>query len=428
MKNRFLKLVTFLLLLAVWYPSNAQQWEILDPLPEGSSRYRCHFINANDGWVFRTGNFQLLRTRDGGKTWTELYPMTGMRYIFMTDTLVGYMIVQENTLKLFKTNDGGNNWQLLNLQFGYYYDEWSSPIKPIYFINKNVGFVANVNTYMKTTDGGETWIEMELPYNSSGPVAKIVNNITFINDSVGWIAANTSGVNGRIFYTTNQGANWISLNIGWVNSEVVFSELDALNKDTILITGYQFGYADYYGNASITKDNFNSYSWYEIDVEPWRKGIFINDTTVLFYGYNKQNIGKIWTKGIDNTELIEDTLFQGTMSFQAALRTQGAVFLHDGYTIAKRVDTAYVSIPYETITQEKLILFPNPSYNKLNIKLPHNATNGKITITNLTGQVVLLDNIEQIDKQIDITKLSSGVHLITVITDNKRFCEKFIKL
>ena len=116
------------------------------------------------------------------------------------------------------------------------------------------------------------------------------------------------------------------------------------------------------------------------------------------------------------------------MSFQAALRTQGAVFLHDGYTIAKRVDTAYVSIPYETITQEKLILFPNPSYNKLNIKLPHNATNGKITITNLTGQVVLLDNIEQIDKQIDITKLSSGVHLITVITDNKRFCEKFIKL
>jgi len=423
MKNRFLKLVTFLLLLTVCYPASAQRWEILDPLPEGSGSYRCHFINANDGWVFRTENYQLLRTRDGGKTWTELYPMTGMRHIFMTDTLVGYMIVQENTLKLFKTNDGGNNWQLLNLQFDYESALLYNPIKPILFINKNVGFVANVNTYMKTTDGGETWIEMDLPYNSDDGY-KLVNNITFINDSVGWIAANTAGRWGRLFYTTNQGEIWTLLS----QELPVTSELDALNKDTILITGYQFGFFSYYGLASITKDNFNSYSWYENDVIPWRKGIFINDTTVLFYGLNDQNVGKIWTKGIDETELIEDTLFHGTMSFTSAFRTQGVVFFHRGQTIAKRVDTTYVSIPSETLTREKLNIYPNPSSNKLNIKLPHEVTNYKIAITNLTGQIFLLDNIEQTDKQIDISRLTSGVYLITVIADNKRFCEKFIKL
>lgn len=263
---------------------------------------------------------------------------------------------------------------------------------------------------------------MVLPYGSS--TANIVNNINFIKDNVGWVAANSYGMYGKIFYTTDQGNNWqlISDEVG------IVSELDNINIDTALVTFYGYGTVTHYGMAGITKNNFTYFSWLNEKIE-WRKGIFINDTTVLFYGANNQNAFKMWTMHIDDGELSEIIDFPTIPMYFAAFRLPAIVFLHDSpYNIAKRIDTSYVNIPSGKIPQKELTVYPNPASNRLNIKVPDVVKRGKITITKQTGQVVFFAGIENNDEQIDITNFSAGVYLITVITDNKRFCGRFIKL
>lgn len=393
-------------------PAQAQVWEILDPLPQGSGAYRGHFVDAQNGWVFRTGSSQLMRTRNGGATFTELYLMSGMRNIFMADTLVGYMIVEEDQLKLFKTVDGGASWELNPLNFNFETD-WLSAVNALLFINSEVGFVANESTYLKTTDGGLTWLPMILPTNNLR-----VTNIAFIDDSTGWLTASTSSLfEGYIYHTTDQGANW-----NYINSVGHVSGLDVLNRDTVLLTGYFRGIVNVYGVAFITVNNFADFSWQNSIID-FRKGLFMSDTTILFYGSN------LWTMHIDSTTPIEVTnLPLSIANYSLAQRVPGAIYLTGGSNIAKRADTAYVSIPTQLIYSENVKVYPNPAATSINITMPPNCSSAELYISNIMGQRIFQQTINSDNvADLDISKLPTGVYILTIEGMKNKYYSKFIK-
>ncbi|RZJ29715.1 MAG: T9SS type A sorting domain-containing protein, partial [Flavobacterium sp.] len=69
-------------------------------------------------------------------------------------------------------------------------------------------------------------------------------------------------------------------------------------------------------------------------------------------------------------------------------------------------------------------LSPNPAVNTLTVSLPQNTVLKSAVFHNILGQVVLKSGSET---SWDVSKLSSGVHFVTLVTDHGTVKQKFIK-
>jgi len=81
---------------------------------------------------------------------------------------------------------------------------------------------------------------------------------------------------------------------------------------------------------------------------------------------------------------------------------------------------------------DKILLFPNPAYNLINIKFNSDKSClAKLKLTDVFGRDIiqreLFINIENESFQIDITNLSKGIYFISVYYDNFIFTSKFVK-
>lgn len=113
-------------------------------------------------------NALILKTTDGGKSWKKVYQSnrpfeTTWKVAFPTEK-IGYVTLQSynpdpnvKQQRIAKTTDGGETWTELNLiedagarQFG------------IGFIDENHGFVGAINSGFETKDGGKTWQKIDL--------------------------------------------------------------------------------------------------------------------------------------------------------------------------------------------------------------------------------------------------------------------------
>ncbi|WP_244939970.1 WD40/YVTN/BNR-like repeat-containing protein [Leptospira adleri] len=85
-----------------------------------STYARIAFLDSLNGWVFSTSN-PLLRTADGGLTWTSVvHNLTGgsFQVVKFLNTNNGYALYGPyQSYKFYKTTDGGANWTLIPLPF-----------------------------------------------------------------------------------------------------------------------------------------------------------------------------------------------------------------------------------------------------------------------------------------------------------------------
>jgi photosystem II stability/assembly factor-like uncharacterized protein len=419
MKILRLKLVTFLLLLSSFKPATAQLWEILNPLPQGSGGYRGHFLDDNNGWVFRTDLPQLLRTRDGGNTWTELYPMTGMRHIFMADTLVGYMIVQEEITKLYKSIDGGNNWTQILLTFDI--NLTTRSVTRLHFIDNQIGFLLGQSTYYRTIDGGISWTPVFLPNNNVVPTC-----IAFIEQGKGWIATGQ----GYIFYTEDYGESWERVSI-FSNNIIIYAI--SLNTQLVGIATGTFWGTEYGNTILHTMSNFHNFFSYNFFVEGWGTyiGVMVNDSDAFYCGL--YNGGKIYsTKNNNYEELIEEVDFtEHTVGYNKLDKTLSKIVFF-GHKVFIYKDTTVVSIApnCRKIEAEVIIYYGEDSRN---IYFKNRSLDGNFTINviSLTGQFVVLKTVSlQKGDIISIDKSaihSTGVYLLKVKNNTNQYLLKFIK-
>jgi photosystem II stability/assembly factor-like uncharacterized protein/dienelactone hydrolase len=113
-------------------------------------------------------NALILKSRDGGKTWKKVYqsnrPFEGTWKASFPTKEVGYVTIQSynpnpnvKQQRIAKTTDGGETWNEINLV-----EDAGAREFGIGFIDENHGFVGTMNSGYETKDGGKTWTKVNL--------------------------------------------------------------------------------------------------------------------------------------------------------------------------------------------------------------------------------------------------------------------------
>jgi len=156
------------------------------------------FINETTGWLLGKG---IYRTDDGGVTWVLQKDLSQdstseNRALFMIDANNGWAIGG----KVYYTNDGGLNWNEKEIEPGI-----TQNFSDIYFVNINYGWLIGNNSY-KTQDAGNTWTKMAI---DTGQSNRYVSKVFFADFNTGYIAA----YYGKLLKSTDGGDSWNQLNI-----------------------------------------------------------------------------------------------------------------------------------------------------------------------------------------------------------------------
>lgn len=317
----FVTLFAVLCITALGY-SQVFDWEWQNPLPQGNNLVKVVALSSTNVLVF--GNTSvILRTDNGGSTWSIKHPDTLQRNILSADFVdqnIGYLSGQNGLL--MKTVDGGYTWQYLDggvtvhmndIDFfdadtGYAVGasgtmikttnggtNWTNVTNPVTVAINTIFIQSPDNVYMATasgtsprvnrsTDYGATWVEITPP-----GLTQTVWDIFFISPTNGWIATQNGG---RVYRTTDGGATWVD------------SVVDGLIvPNTVKFKDTQTGFVSNNNNGNIYKSTDGGVTWAPIAATTVRQnGFDINGTTIWTAG-NTGTMTKSTDDGTNYTEL-----------------------------------------------------------------------------------------------------------------------------
>ena len=110
------------------------------------------------------------------------------------------------------------------------------------FVDANTGFIVggtdfgNWNIFLKTTNGGETWQNMNAAASLDTSFPARITEISFLTNQIGFIARG-QGEN-KIYRTTNGGTSFTVLDLP-INSQVNLTEMCFINPYVGFITRMQ---------------------------------------------------------------------------------------------------------------------------------------------------------------------------------------------
>ena len=191
---------------AIWEPVNYKQDIQLSDV---------HFVSDMVGWV--TGeNGTLLKTTDGGDTWTAVLGGEAeskddqIRMLRFLDATHGWAV--KGRSKLLRTADG-ENWEQagqLGEQYGYFNDyAFLSETIAIQIVKQN-------DELARSQDGGKTWKDIQSTCQVSAEVQGLSRKLTcrlkslfFLSPTNGYaIGATLPGTNMVVFHTEDGGLSW----------------------------------------------------------------------------------------------------------------------------------------------------------------------------------------------------------------------------
>jgi photosystem II stability/assembly factor-like uncharacterized protein len=149
-----------------------------DLTPSDTTALAAFFLNPTAGWIASRAasrtlagegiTLDILHTPDSGKTWQPAGTLSfsapdapGNIWLHFIDTQTGWSAIQLPSSsnfslgQLFRTTDGGQTWIELSLPIG----------APVYFVDAQTGWTAggaNGDELYVTHDGGESWSGLEL--------------------------------------------------------------------------------------------------------------------------------------------------------------------------------------------------------------------------------------------------------------------------
>lgn len=166
-------------------------WEVR--IDESGSFFRtCWFFNAKEGIIAGDQGILLL-THDGGLSWeTPSVPSSvkerQWNALYFRDRLNGFAAggnpSNDAIQTIIHTSDGGYSWQVVH-------DSLAPMLNDICFTSSTDGFaVGNQGTFLKSTDGGFSWIPAGLPPGLNDE--RDLQTLGFLNRFAG-VAAGTDG-------------------------------------------------------------------------------------------------------------------------------------------------------------------------------------------------------------------------------------------
>jgi photosystem II stability/assembly factor-like uncharacterized protein len=172
--------------------------------------------------VYVAGRNGLMRSEDEGKHWenTNIYNRIQTPAMHFFDSSNGISL---QGIGIYKTIDSGKTWQVV-----YNPDAFAFSFTMLQFTSRQTGYAAggvsfddnNFGMMVKTTDGGNTWQQIDYPFHD-------IIGMSFINDKLGYISVDlsSSGSAGgppftsgcELYKTTDGGKTWSLINKDFQN-------------------------------------------------------------------------------------------------------------------------------------------------------------------------------------------------------------------
>lgn len=170
------------------------EWEYVERSYTGNGISILHFASPGFGLAAGSQGY-LLRTRDGGATWTELPRATGRTITAMHGPDARTVVAAGTHGALIRTADGGETWQAVR-------SGTASDLRALRFVDASTGFAAGKGgALIQTSDGGATWRPIAVP------AASDLNALHFRDARMGFVAGA-----GRLLHRTDDGgASWRSI-------------------------------------------------------------------------------------------------------------------------------------------------------------------------------------------------------------------------
>ena len=335
-----LKFTLAIFLILSSFLMTAQTWQTLNVNTLGWRFEDMQFVNPDIGWVVDGGG-QILKTDDGGETWTQQY-YNSDRYFrsveFFNDQIgfAGTLANGEPTATLLKTIDGGTTWTDISATLPV-----DVPgICGMHFIDENTIFITGTfygsGYIMKSTNQGQTWT-----YTNMQTICNGIVDIYFKDENIGFAVGQSAvgtGLKAAIIGTTNGGVTWNTLALGIENNERVW-KIQELNNSIMYASLEAFTPSHTY-----FKSTDGGQTWELNSVTP--VGI---SGTIQGIGFLSEDIG--WVGGYG--ELFYETTNQGTdweykptigQSFNRFQRVNDTLMYTSGTQVYKYIDPSLLSV------------------------------------------------------------------------------------
>jgi len=369
-----------------------QSWENVGQ-SFGSRIYNIGFFDSYNGLAL-AGTFLLYRTENGGYSWElDTLISNGDFYLLRIYGSSGYLL--NTNSQIMKTSNGGENWVLLDIPHN------TSYYKDLQFVNENTGYLCgNFGVLKKTIDGGITWEDKSLSSNHN------FTSLHFLNDDLGWMIDMN---NKTLLKTTDGGDSWNDVGLSNVRSMYFIDE--------------NIGFATTFGGV-VYKTTNSGVTWEEICILQHPGSVyFINEyvgwyfmSNTVYYTYDG---GLTWQ---------DDQYFEYTSirSIYFLDDEQGWIAGDNGF-----VATCDFTLDISDLVNNSttISVFPNPVHEDIQIKL--HDKQGKIKdvkVFNLQGQQIIhFSNFPEINSfKFNVSSFKSGIYVMHVKLEYSDNLVKFI--
>ena len=210
---------------------SSNTWKELDSYPQKQGRTDdLSFVTPQLGWVVNSQG-RLYKTEDGGENWKLQFKKNDsfFRCIVFKDSLNGWFgtlgtddeyLHSLDSIVLYETHDGGENWLPTEIK-----GEYPKGLCGMQKINENTlvacGRVRGPSYFLKTTDGGKTWISKNMNHLAGSLIAP-----HFFDEMNGILVGGTTrdkeNCRSLILSTKDGGENWDTIFISSQKGEYLW--------------------------------------------------------------------------------------------------------------------------------------------------------------------------------------------------------------
>lgn len=390
--------------------------------------------------------------------------------MYFTSDSVGYVVgyrINELNYQIghvLKTNDGGNHWIKIYEGTPQTPNPASYPsFRCVYFPTNQTGYVGgDFNLILKTTNSGQTWQELHLPFSPPVYDARLlycIDSLTcFVgkaylyktfNGGLNWVLdSNASPLNDVSFPSHNRGyglwSNTLDGGYNWSNPSSYPAGLTPdynciffINDSVGWLGGMGSGGSPHFNYGKIAKSTNYGFSYQEINFQyemlAIRDIVFINDSVGWACGNGQSGNSRQIMKTIDGGLNWHKQFLNYTTNYSAVTQMQclndTLCYAISGWQIFKTSNGGGPMIGLgdtENVNDLNISIYPNPTEDKINF---NNLKKGsRIVIYNSLGQIQI--TYTYMDGQsLDIGNLKNGIYLY-LITNDQNVTEttgKFVK-